>query len=92
MNALTTLCSANTDHFATVFNMLTMKNNIINVNERVYYLLAERFRMVRVGRAEAMHSVAANISSQQLALREITRINEQPPTTAGLSEEVRTHI
>ncbi|CAB3251727.1 unnamed protein product [Arctia plantaginis] len=48
----------------------------------------ERFRMVRVGRAEAMHAVAANISSQQLAHRELTRINEQPPTTAGLNEEI----
>nr|XP_049706781.1 probable helicase senataxin [Helicoverpa armigera]XP_049706782.1 probable helicase senataxin [Helicoverpa armigera] len=50
---------------------------------------SERFRMVRVGREEAMHPEAANISSQQLAKRDLGRINsDQPPAPAGLNEEI----
>uniref|UniRef100_A0A2A4JSD2 FHA domain-containing protein n=1 Tax=Heliothis virescens TaxID=7102 RepID=A0A2A4JSD2_HELVI len=50
---------------------------------------AERFRMVRVGREEAMHPEAANISSQQLAKRDLDRIHsDQPPAPAGLNEEI----
>ncbi|KAJ8716059.1 hypothetical protein PYW08_013344 [Mythimna loreyi] len=49
----------------------------------------ERFRMVRVGREEAMHPEAANISSQQLAQRDLARIHsEQPTAPAGLNEEI----
>ncbi|KAJ8713537.1 hypothetical protein PYW07_013907 [Mythimna separata] len=49
----------------------------------------ERFRMVRVGREEAMHPEAANISSQQLAQRDLARIHsEQPAAPAGLNEEI----
>ena len=45
--------------------------------------------MVRVGREEAMHPEAANISSQQLAQRDLARIHsEQPTAPAGLNEEV----
>ncbi|CAH0584348.1 unnamed protein product [Chrysodeixis includens] len=50
----------------------------------------ERFRMVRVGRAEAMHPKACDISSQQLATRELARIHaEQPAAPAGLEEEIQ---
>lgn len=46
--------------------------------------------MVRVGREEAMHPEAANICSQQLAKRDVARINsEQPTAPSGLNEEVR---
>lgn len=48
----------------------------------------QRFRMVRVGREEAMHPTAANVSSQQLAQRDIARSNDQPPSVAGLHEEI----
>ncbi|XP_050549253.1 uncharacterized protein LOC118272498 [Spodoptera frugiperda] len=49
----------------------------------------ERFRMVRVGREEAMHPEAANICSQQLAKRDVARINsEQPTAPSGLNEEI----
>lgn len=48
----------------------------------------ERFRMVRVGRAEAMHPLASNISSQQLAQRDLARIHSEQPAPAGLQEEV----
>lgn len=54
-------------------------------------LVAERFRMVRVGRAEAMHPIACDISSQQLVTRELLRLQaEQPAAPAGLDEEVTT--
>ncbi|KAH9630429.1 hypothetical protein HF086_016967 [Spodoptera exigua] len=50
---------------------------------------AERFRMVRVGREEAMHPEAANICSQQLAKRDVARIHsEQPIAPSGLNEEI----
>ncbi|CAH0694089.1 unnamed protein product [Spodoptera exigua] len=49
----------------------------------------ERFRMVRVGREEAMHPEAANICSQQLAKRDVARIHsEQPIAPSGLNEEI----
>ncbi|XP_022830083.1 probable helicase senataxin [Spodoptera litura] len=49
----------------------------------------ERFRMVRVGREEAMHPEAANICSQQLAKRDVARIHsEQPTAPSGLNEEI----
>ncbi|XP_075978905.1 putative helicase senataxin [Anticarsia gemmatalis] len=47
----------------------------------------ERFRMVRVGRAEAMHAVAADVSSQQLALRDLARAHDQP-SAAGRGDEI----
>ncbi|CAG9793920.1 unnamed protein product [Diatraea saccharalis] len=47
----------------------------------------ERFRMVRVGRAEAMHPRAREISSQNLAQREL-RSQQEPPTHPGLNEEI----
>ncbi|CAH4032860.1 unnamed protein product [Pieris brassicae] len=38
----------------------------------------ERFKMVRVGRVEAMHSRAKDVSSQQLAARDAARLNAEP--------------
>lgn len=48
----------------------------------------ERFRMVRVGRSEAMHPTAINVSSQQLAQRDLARLNEAPPACAGANDEI----
>ncbi|XP_038223624.1 probable helicase senataxin [Zerene cesonia] len=47
----------------------------------------ERFRMVRVGRVEAMHSRARDVSSQQLALRDAARLHAEP-AHAVLAEEI----
>ncbi|XP_045495900.1 probable helicase senataxin [Colias croceus] len=47
----------------------------------------ERFRMVRVGRVEAMHSRARDVSSQQLAHRDAARLNAEP-AHAALAEEI----
>ncbi|XP_068618185.1 uncharacterized protein Setx isoform X2 [Battus philenor] len=49
----------------------------------------ERFRMVRVGRAEAMHPRARDVSSQQLAQRDAARVNQAEPSQPGLAEELR---
>ncbi|XP_049873921.1 uncharacterized protein LOC126372288 isoform X2 [Pectinophora gossypiella] len=49
---------------------------------------AERFRMVRVGRPEAMHPRAHDISSQQLAQRDAAARQNAEPTHPGLSEEI----
>lgn len=66
-----------------------MENVFINVSILCGLVAEERFRMVRVGRAEAMHPKASDISSQQLATRELARIHaEQPAAPAGLEEEV----
>ncbi|XP_026325144.1 helicase sen1 isoform X2 [Hyposmocoma kahamanoa] len=51
----------------------------------------ERFRMVRVGRAEAMHPLAYNISSQQLAQRDAVARQQAEPVHAGLTAEI-SHI
>ncbi|KAJ2943741.1 hypothetical protein O0L34_g16869 [Tuta absoluta] len=49
----------------------------------------ERFRMVRVGRAEAMHPRAHDISSQQLAQREAAAVRRNAePNQPGLDEEI----
>ncbi|CAK1586089.1 unnamed protein product [Parnassius mnemosyne] len=47
----------------------------------------ERFRMVRVGRAEAMHPRARDVSSQQLAQRDAARTLAEP-SHPGLAEEI----
>ncbi|RVE47408.1 hypothetical protein evm_007918 [Chilo suppressalis] len=47
----------------------------------------ERFRMVRVGRVEAMHPRAREVSSQTLAQRGV-RSQQELPTHPGLSEEI----
>ncbi|CAG4947293.1 unnamed protein product [Parnassius apollo] len=50
---------------------------------------AERFRMVRVGRAEAMHPRARDVSSQQLAQRDAARAHVDPAhSRPGLAEEI----
>ncbi|KAL0871871.1 hypothetical protein ABMA27_004333 [Loxostege sticticalis] len=49
---------------------------------------SERFRMVRVGRAEAMHPRAREVSSQQLAQREAARAQHDPQHRPGLSQEI----
>ncbi|CAH2039510.1 unnamed protein product, partial [Iphiclides podalirius] len=48
---------------------------------------SERFRMVRVGRAEAMHPRARDVSSQQLAQRDAARSHSEP-AQPGLAEEI----
>ncbi|KPI97309.1 Helicase SEN1 [Papilio xuthus] len=46
----------------------------------------ERFRMVRVGRAESMHPRARDVSSQQLAQRDAR--SREKPTNPGVAEEL----
>ncbi|KAM3966246.1 putative helicase senataxin [Aphomia sociella] len=48
----------------------------------------ERFRMVRVGRVEAMSARARDVSSQQLASRDARLHAETGPLQAGLAEEI----
>lgn len=51
----------------------------------------ERFRMVRVGRAEAMAPRARDVSSQQLAQRDAARMQSaEPAPRQGHKEEVST--
>ncbi|KPJ07236.1 Helicase SEN1 [Papilio machaon] len=49
----------------------------------------ERFRMVRVGRAESMHPRARDVSSQQLAQRDA--LMREKPNNPGVAEEI-SHI